>query len=187
MGGGKPPLIVSRTCQTGKSNDVANSVNMGLGECLVRVVDEDGAAFVGFDSDVFQSHVVRVSRSALCPEEDIADNLFVGFQEYARFFVVGFNAVVFFVVANTHSVLAEMITEGVDDFVVEIGEQLAATVDEIDFYIQASEYGCVFAADYPRAINGDDARRFIEAQDGVAVANPRMGKVNVGRLIGTRS
>ena len=89
--------------------------------------------------------------------------------------------------ANADPVLAEMITEGVDDFVVEIGEQLAAAVDEIDFYLQAAEYGCVFAADYSRTVNGDNARRFFEVQDGVAVANPRMGRVDVGRVIGTRS
>ena len=145
---------------------------MGLGECLVRVVDKNGAALICFDSDIFQSRVVRVSRAAFRPEEDIADNLFVGFQKYARFVVIGFNAVVFFVVANTHSVLAEMITEGVDDFVVEIGEQLAAAVDEIDFYAQAAEYGCVFTAYYSRAINGDNTRCFCKVQDGVAVANP---------------
>ena len=186
MGGGKSALIVSRACQTGKTDDIANGVNMGLGVRLVRVVGENGAAFICFETDIFQSHVVRVSRAAFCPEEDIADNLFVGFQEYAHVFVIGFNAVVFFVVANMHPVLAEVITEGVDDFVVEVGEQLAAAVDEIDFYLQAAEYGCVFATDDPRAVNGDDARCFCEVQDGVAVADPRMGKVNVGRLIGTR-
>ena len=39
---------------------------------------------------------------------------------------------------------------------------------------------------YSRAINGDNTRCFCEVQDGVAVANPRMGKA-MSWMIGTRS
>ena len=58
VGGGKPALVVSRARQTGKPNHIADRIDVGLGRCLVRVVDENRAAFIGFNPDVFQSHVV---------------------------------------------------------------------------------------------------------------------------------
>ena len=68
----------------------------------------------------------------MCPKQDITNNLFVGFEMHTHFIVFGFNVVVFFVVPNEYAMLTEVITQGVDDFIVEIREQLASGVDEVD-------------------------------------------------------
>ena len=120
------------------------------------------------------------------PKENVADDLLVGLEIDAHFFVIGFHAVVFFAVPNVYPVLAEVITDRVDNFVVEIREQLAAAVDEVDFDLQPAKDRCVFATDHPRAVNGDVARRFFEIEDGIAVADARMGKIDIGRVIGPR-
>ncbi len=72
------------------------------------------------------------------------------------------DALVVLTMANQHTLLAQMVGQRVDDFIVEKSEQLVARVDEIDLDAQAAKNRRVLAADDPCAVNRNAARRHFE-------------------------
>ena len=57
--------------------------------------------------------------------------------------VPGFDLRKFFVVSNDHALVSEMVAEGVGDLCVEKREQAVPGVDQVHFYIEITENGCV--------------------------------------------
>ena len=83
--------------------------------------------------------------------------------------VAGLHAGVLLVVADEDALVAQVVAEGVDDFVVEEREQPVAGVDQVHLDVEAGEDRRVLAADDAGAVDGDGARGVAQVQDRVAV------------------
>ena len=94
------------------------------------------------------------------------------------------DALVLFVVANEHALIAEVVAKGIDNLVIEEREQLLAAVDEVHLDAEVAEDRRVLAADHARAIDGHGVRCVIELEDRVAVADPRIREVQLGGPVG---
>ncbi len=100
--------------------------------------------------------------------------------------VTRLHAGVFLVVANHHALVSQVIAECVGDLVVEERQKVLAGVDEIHLQSQVREDRRVLTADDAGAVEGDGFRREIQAQDGIAVADPRVREIHVRWMIGPR-
>ena len=77
---------------------------------------------------------------------------------------VPIDPVVLLVVADDHPLLAEVISERIDDLVVQEREQLVSRVDEIRLDAEVAEDRRVLAADDAGAVDGDRVGREAELQ-----------------------
>ena len=91
----------------------------------------------------------------------------------------GFKALVGFVVAEQHALIAQVIAERIDDFVVEEFQQLVAGVDQIHLHAQVAQHRRVFAADDAGTVDGDRLRRVVEIENRVAVEQAWMVEIDV--------
>ena len=145
------------------------------------------AAAVGLQADVFQSQLIGVAGTAVAPEQGVGLDLLAGFQVQDHAVLLTFDALVLFVVANRHVVVAQVITQRLGNLVVEEAEQLVTVVDQIDQYPKATENRRVLTTDHAGAVDDQTTRGVAKAEDGVAVVNPRMVEVDIQRTIRTRT
>ena len=90
-----------------------------------------------------------------------------------------FNLLVIFVVADHHALVAQVVAQGVGDLIIKERQQLGAAVDQIHLAAHVAEDTGVFAADHPGAANGDRTGRRGHAENGVAIENAGVVKINV--------
>src|SRR5262249_5785467 len=136
---------------------------------LVERIDHERTALIGLNANRVQSHAVGSGGSALRPPQYVALYDLVRFEKDTHAVTVGFHALVFLTVPDQHTTLAQMIGQGVDNFIVEERQQLVAIVDQIHLDAQTAEDRRVFAAHHAGAIDRNAARRALQMQHGVAV------------------
>lgn len=183
MSGGVTSLDIGRTGQRGNSDDVSDCIDMGL-SCLKVFVDIELSAVVGLDTGVFKSQSFGVTGATIGPEKHIAFELFSGLEMHDNVIIEGFESIEGFVVADANAGIAHVIGEGIADFVIEKFKHAGAGVDEIEFDVEVSEHGCIFAADDAGTINRHGFGCFRKVQNGVAVEDTGVAEVNIGWPIG---
>ena len=87
--------------------------------------------------------------------------------------------------ADDDALVAQVVAEGVRNFVVEEGEEAVAGIDQVHLDIEIGENGGIFTADDAGPIDGDGARGVAEAQYRITVENAWMVEDNIRGMVGT--
>ncbi|MNC13758.1 hypothetical protein D3C75_615120 [compost metagenome] len=101
--------------------------------------------------------------------------------------ILTLDALVLLVVTDQHVVVAQVIAQRIGNLVIQEAEQLVAVVDQVDQHAQATEDRRIFTTDDPGSVDDHSPRGVAEVEDGVAVVDPRMAEVDIGRTVGTRA
>ncbi|MCY1350667.1 hypothetical protein D9M69_369030 [compost metagenome] len=183
---GRTTLVGGSAGQARPADHIASGEDIAdLG--AVVLVDVDLATAVDLDADVLQAQLVGVAGTAVAPQQRVSLDLLAGFEVQDHPVLQALDALVLLVVTDQHVVVAQVVAEGVGDLVVEEAEQLVAVVDQVHQHTQAAEDRGVLGADHPGTVDDDAARRVGQAEDGVAVVDTRMVKVDIRRTIGART
>ena len=183
---GVSSLSVSGAGQRRGTDQVADGVDVRNGSLEV-LIDLEIATAVAFDSERLETHSLGIAGASVGPQQDVGLQLFAGFEEEDDAIVARFDPLGDFMVTNQHAPFAEVIAEGIGDFIVEKIEKLVAGVDEIDLHSQVAKHRGVFAANDTGSVNGDRLRGLAEFEDGVAVEDSRVGEIHIGWSVGAGS
>ena len=151
------------------------------------LVDLDLTTAVDRDADVFQPQLIGIAGPAVTPQQGVGLDLLARLQMQNHAVFHALDALVLFVVTNQHVVVAQVVGKRVGDFRVEEAEQLIAVVDQVDQHTQATEDRGVLATDHSRSVDDQTTRCVTQAENGVAIVDTRVTKIDIGRAIGTRA
>ena len=182
MSGREPPLVVCRAGQVGIPHHVAHRVDVALSRLVVFIHDYI-APVVTLDADLLQTHPIRISRSALRPEQAVAEDFLIGFEVQAHAVIVRHNPFVLLVVSDQHPLFTQVIAQRIHDLVVQEGQQTVQAVNQVHLDLQTSENGCILAADHPRSVDCHRPGMFLKRHYRIAVHNARMREIHVRRVV----
>ena len=145
---------------------------------LKLLVDLQDPSIVGLNSDRFEIQFVRIPRSSVGPQEDVCFDLLAALQEQYDAIVMRFNLGKALVMPNDHAGLAHLITERINDFVIQKLQELGSSIHQIYFDPKIAEHRRILAADYACPVNGDRLRFHVQVQDRVAIEDSGMTEVD---------
>ena len=183
---GKAPLVICRTGQARHADDVTCRVDVRQGR-LITFVDRQHAPLIGHDADGFQAHVHGVALTPIGEQQDVRLDALVRLQGQHHAVILGNDGFHFFIMPNQHALVSQMISQGIDDLVIQERQQAIAGIDEVHLHAEVAEHRGVFAADDARAIDGDRLGRLFEPQDRITIANTPVGEVHSRRMVRARA
>ena len=95
--------------------------------------------------------------------------------------VITIDRFILFVMSNQHTVIAQVITQGVRNLVIQEREQASSGVDQVHFHTQTGENRGVFGTNHARAINDQGAGRVGQIQNGIRVVDTVVTEVHIRR------
>ena len=111
-------------------------------------------------------------------------NNLIGFEEKRYAVVRGLNLGVIFIMPNHHPIVAQVIAEGINNLIIQKGEQPIARINKVDLDAQAAKDRRIFTANDAGPKNRDRTGIARVGQDRVTIQNARVGKINVNRVVG---
>ncbi len=179
---GNAPLVISGRRQAWITNDVTYSIDMRQGG-LVHAVDLEQPAAVSGQADVFQRQRIGITGTTVSVEQAVGFQLFAGLQVHNYAIIAAFDLLILFVMTNHHAAVPEVVRERVGHLLIEKRQQAVAGVYQVNFDVHAAEDGSIFTADHPGTVNQYVARLMVQAQNGVAVVDARMGEIHICRTV----
>ncbi len=183
---GVAALHVRGTRQRRPADDVPDRVD-ALGSRSEMLVDFELPARIRFDADSVEPEVFGVARPASCPQQDVRLDLLAGHQVKNDAVVARFDTLAGFPMTDDDPAFTQVVTQRVDDLVVQEFKQLFSRVDEVHFDAEVAEHRRIFAANDAGSKDADRPGRVRQVEDCVAVVNSRVGEIDSVGPVGTRA
>ena len=160
--------------QAGETNHIAYRVDIrDLG--LIVLINLDAAAKIGRDIDVGQT---QCRGRAFPPDgvkrffgDDLLAALQAGLDAGAITRIAGLNAAHALAQAHRYALLPHVIDQGVNDFVIDKGQQTVGDLNQGDAHAQRGEHTGVFAADDASADHGQGPGQLVQLEQAIAGEN----------------
>lgn len=135
-------------------------------------IDQQSAAFVGFQSGGFEVQAVRRTNAPGADECEFGGKPFAGAEgndhraATVLFDVHGLDG---FAEPEQDAAVAHLMDQLVDDLSIQEFQRAFAPIDDGDVHAKCGEHGCIFNADYAAADHDHAAWDFLNLEDIVAV------------------